>query len=270
MPEGDTIHRSAAAMRAGLVGRRVTRLITARAAGTPPPAGVEITVVEARGKHHLVWFSDGSALHTHMRMTGSWHLYAPHERWRFTPRAARAVIETAAVVAVCFNAPVVELLDEGAVDRHPALRRLGPDLCLLEPDLDAVVARSHGRDTDVTVGELLLDQTVAAGIGNVYKCEVCFLHRLHPWTPAARVDDDVRRALYRDAARLLQRNLSLPRRTTVEGARPGAVWVYGREGRPCRRCGTPIAVERQGDQARVTYWCPRCQPATAARVSTSK
>lgn len=262
MPEGDTIHRSAATLRRALVGRTLTRLDAPRLPGSMPPAGTAVDDVQARGKHLLVGFDDGHVLHTHMRMTGAWHVYRARERWRLGRGRMRVVLADDQVQAVCFDAPVVELLDDGAVERHPALSRLGPDLCLPDVDLDAAVARM-GRipEPDRHLVEVLLDQRVAAGIGNVFASELAFLAGRHPMATLEDVDVATRRGLMADAARLLQDNLDRSRRTTVPAAPEGSLWVYGRDGRPCRRCGTPILVARVGDGARPTYWCPRCQGA---------
>ncbi len=229
-----------------------------------PAVGATVDRVEARGKHLLVTTSDGYTLHTHMRMTGSWHLYRPGERWQRGATHVRARIEVPDAVAVCFDAPVVEVLDAGALARHPALRRLGPDLTGADPDLDEAVTRmARTPAPDAAFKEVLLDQRVASGVGNVYASEVCFLHRLDPRTPLHAVDVATRRDALASAARLLVANLTTVRRTTVPGAGDGALWVYGRGGRPCRRCRSPIVYARVGVDARGTYWCPRCQPAYA-------
>lgn len=226
-----------------------------------PPPGTAVDTVTARGKHLLVGFDDGHVLHTHMRMTGSWHVYRARDRWRHGRGRMRAVLADDQVQAVCFDAPVVELLDDQAVPRHPVLRRLGPDLCLPDADLDEVLDRM-GRipEPDRILVEVLLDQRVAAGIGNVFASEVAFLAGRHPLERLQHVAIPTRRALLVEATRLLQANLTTTQRTTVPGAPDGSLWVYGREGRPCRRCGTPIQLAKIGDGARPTYWCPRCQP----------
>jgi endonuclease VIII len=264
MPEGDTIHRAAAALRTALLGRALTRVELPRIAAPLPAVGATVTRVEARGKHLLVTTSDGLTVHTHQRMTGSWHLYRPGERWRKHPRAARVVLGAEGVVAVCFAAPVVEVLDAGALRRHPALRQLGPDLCDTGADIEEAVLRLgalvHG---DTTIGEALLDQRVACGVGNVYRCDVLFLHGIDPATPVARIPVPLRRELLATAATLLRDNLDAPERTTVAGAAPGSLWVHGRGGQPCRRCRTPIEVRRLGEHARYVYRCPRCQPPLA-------
>ncbi len=260
MPEGDTIHRTAASLRSALAGRTVTAIELPRVAGTLPRVGSQVEAVEARGKHLLVHFSDGLIVHTHLRMTGMWHVYAPGQRWRRPRSGARAVIAVDGAVAVCFFAPVVEVLDAPAVARHPSLRRLGPDLCLPTPDLDDALTRMERSDTQAPLADVLLDQRVASGIGNVYKSEVCFLHGRHPATPLAAVPPEERRALLATAADLLRNNLGGMPRTTVPGAPPGSLWVYGRAGEACRRCGTTVVAADLGTPPRVTYLCPGCQP----------
>jgi endonuclease VIII len=260
MPEGDTIHRVAASLRRALLGRALTRVELPRIAPPLPSLGAVVERVEARGKHLLVHTSDGLTVHTHQRMTGSWHLYRPGARWRKSPKAARVVLGVPGAVAVCFAAPVVQVLDDASLRRHPVLRRLGPDLCEPTPDLVEVLRRLAALDPGRALGEVLLDQTVACGIGNVYRCDVAFLQGIDPRIPLAEVSDDEREALYTTAARLLRQNLEGRGRTTVTGAPAGSLWVYGRGGEPCRNCGTAIAVGRLGTQNRVVYWCPHCQP----------
>lgn len=263
MPEGDTIHRSAATLQRALVGRTLTRLEAPRLPREMPPPGTAVEGVEARGKHLLVDFDDGHVLHTHMRMTGSWHVYRARERWRRGRNRMRVVLADDEVQAVCFDAPVVELLDDDAVTRHPVLRRLGPDLCLPDADLDEALERM-GRipEPDRILVEVLLDQRVAAGIGNVFASELAFLARTNPLAGLHDVDVATRRGLLEDATRLLRFNLTRSSRTTVPQSPDGTLWVYGRDGQPCRRCGTPIVLAKVGDGARPTYWCPRCQPRT--------
>jgi endonuclease VIII len=269
MPEGDTIHRAARTLRAALVGERLARVEVARHPAPLPTTGSHVTGVEARGKHLLIHTSDGLSIHTHQRMTGSWHLYRPGERWRKSPRAARVVLATARVVAVCFAAPVVEVLDVRGLARHPALRRLGPDLCEPSADLDDAAARLHRlSDPQRPVGEALLDQRIACGVGNVYRCDVLFLHQLHPWTPVGTVSTREARALIDTSAQLLRDNVDRVRRTTTAGPE-GSLWVHGRGGAPCRRCATPVEVAPLGEQARFAYWCPTCQPAPPGHAATS-
>jgi endonuclease-8 len=253
-------------MAPALVGRPVVRFEARRTPRPWPGEGTTVTGVEARGKHLLVHFDDGWTLQTHMRMTGSWHLYRPGERWRKPAHQARAVLEVSAVeaaddgsagddgwVAVCFSAPVVELV------RDARTGHLGPDLCRADADLDEVVRLMGTVDPSTPLADVLLDQRICCGVGNVYKSEVPFALGLHPLTPVGELDDARRRAVVDTAARQLRANLTTSSRTTLAGP-PGTLGVYGRRREPCRRCGTPIAWARAGAQARGTYWCPSCQP----------
>lgn len=262
MPEGDTLHRVADRLRPALAGKRLARFDAPRLRGDRPPAGATIESVTARGKHLLVDFAGGLSLRTHLRMTGSWHLYRTGERWRRPPYLARAVIETDdGWCAVCFSAPVVETFRRQAGE-PAALAGLGPDLCEPGADLDAVLARLAAlADPGDEIGVLLLDQRIAAGIGNIWKSESCFACGLDPFTPAGRIPEDTRRRLYATAHRLLRANLATgaPGPGRTGGGRGLA--VYRRAGRECVRCGTPVRARRQGPQARTTYWCPRCQVA---------
>jgi endonuclease-8 len=268
MPEGDTILRTARTLDRALAGRAVVRFEAPRLVGRRPAPGATVTGVEARGKHLLIHFEDhlgghprapgGLSLHTHMGMTGSWHLYRPGARWRKSPGAARVVLEVDSAVAVCFSAPVVEVLSEP--HRHPALARLGPDLSREGADVDDAVARMERLLPPTTeIGDVLLDQRVACGVGNVYKSEVLFACGVDPSTPLAELSPARRRQLVEEASRLLRANLDgWPRSTISTSERNGGLAVYGRAGRPCRRCGIPVRSRRQGE--RVTYWCPACQP----------
>ena len=259
MPEGDTITRTARTLHAALAGRVLTRFDAPRlgqVAAVRP--GTRVTGVEAVGKHCLVHLDDGRTLRTHMRMSGSWHLYRPRERWRRTPGAARVVLEVAPTedaegwVAVCFSAPVVELTATADV----AVAHLGPDLCRADADLDEAVRRFLRSDPGREVGVALLDQTVSAGIGNVYKSEALYVCGLDPFTPVADVTPEEARRLLGTAARLLRANLDTHQRTTVV---QGGVAVYGRAGRPCRRCGTLVLRRVHREDGRSSYWCPHCQ-----------
>lgn len=263
MPEGDTIHRTAAALRAVLAGQRLVRFAAPRVRAAGPAPGTRVRSVEARGKHLLIAFDGGSVLHTHMQMSGSWHVYRPGERWRRARGAARAILEVPDAVAVCFSAPIVELLDARAVEAHPRLSALGPDLCSPEADLDEALARLRHLPPGTEVGVALLDQRVACGVGNVYKSETLFACRTDPFARVADLDEPARRALLGTASKLLHRNLEGGPRATYGGG----LAVYGRARRPCPRCGTPIRCRRQGDAARTTYWCPTCQASRTAEVA---
>ncbi|MDH4141370.1 MAG: Fpg/Nei family DNA glycosylase [Chloroflexota bacterium] len=269
MPEGDTLARTAAGLRPHLVGREVR---SARAQGPGPLPKVErivgrrIESVEALGKNLLIRFDGGLELRTHLRMHGSWHRYRPGEPWRRPPARARLVLEVPGSVAICFDAPVVELFEQRAEGLHPALSQLGPDL--LSTVFDGAEARRRlrapeRRDLDIAVA--LLDQRALAGIGNVIKNEVLWLERVNPFTAVHALDDATVDELVATARRLLQANADRGHRAgrvTTLGDRgaPGPLYVYRRGGRPCRRCGAPIATTRQGeDLPRTTYWCPTCQ-----------
>jgi endonuclease-8 len=190
-----------------------------------------------------------------MRMTGAWHLYRVGERWRQPERRATAVLSFDDVVAVCFAAPVMELVRDA---REP-VAHLGPDILVDPFDLGEVIRRARRSDAP-TLGELLLEQRVCAGIGNIYKCESLWALRLDPWMRPAELDDERLRQLYLTARDLMRRNLVMPI------ARRHA--VHARGGRPCPRCGTPIRVRAQGHQARLSYFCPRCQSVAAVPSAT--
>ncbi|CAN5264229.1 Fpg/Nei family DNA glycosylase [soil metagenome] len=216
-----------------------------------------IEAVEARGKHLLVRFADGAVLRTHMRMTGSWHLYRGGEMWRRPQHLMRALVEVDGWLAVCFSAPVVSWERGPGGPLSDILDHLGPDLCLADADLDAAVdrmARWSGDDDEIK--PVLLDQRVACGVGNVYASEVLFACGVDPFAPVASLDDATRKRLLATASKLLRANLGAGPRTTVSGG----LAVYGRRGRPCHRCGTPVRMTVQGDDARVTFWCPSFQP----------
>lgn len=260
VPEGDTLFKTAARLRPALVGHRLLRFEAPRLRGDAPPPGATIAGVEARGKHLLVHFDGGCTLRTHLRMTGSWHLYRAGERWRKPVHLARVVLGVdSGWVAVCFQAPIVETYQRARAEPD-ALATLGPDLCLPESLDDAVLDHIVARAAQLTppgtsLGDALLDQRIAAGIGNVYKSEACFAAGLDPTGAFEWVTVEDRRRLWAVAARQLQANLGRAERRT----HPAGLAVYGRQGRPCHRCGTAIRMTRTGPLARTTYWCPACQ-----------
>ena len=268
MPEGDTLRRTADGLRPHLAGK-VLRAAAARAPGPRVDrlVGARIDAVESLGKNLLVRFDSGLELRTHLGMHGTWHRYRPGEPWRRSRARARLVLEVDGAVAVCFDARTVELLEIRAEPFHPPLGGLGPDL--LDPAVDETTALRRlaaPERADLPIAEALLDQRALAGIGNVYKCEVLFIERVHPLAPVGSLDRTTLARLIATARRLLvanaDRRTSGERRTT--GGDPAAggarLWVYGRGGRPCRRCGTRIATRRHGELPRVTWWCPGCQP----------
>jgi endonuclease VIII len=265
VPEGDTLFRTAAGLRPYLVGRTVTAARTAGPGAVPQVArivGHEITAVDSLGKNLLIRFDNGLEIRTHLRMNGSWHRYRPGERWRRPAGRARLVIEVPGAVAVCFDAPVVELLEVRAESLHPSLGKLGPDL--LDPDFDAGEALRRLRDPSragLSIGEALLDQRALAGIGNIWKNETLWTERVSPFTSVGALDDATLERLVATARRLLHASAGVAPGT-------GSRNVYGRSGRPCPRCRTLIASAQQGTEIpRTTYWCPTCQPTPVATAS---
>jgi endonuclease-8 len=272
VPEGDAIFRTARTLNRALAGRTVVRFESVFPALTrvhddTPVTGRRIESVTAAGKHVLMRLSGDLMLRTHMRMNGSWHVYRPGERWRRPRRDMRILVATDAYEAVGFNVPVAEFLDGRAEARQDDLRKMGPDLLAETFDVDEALRRVREHDADA-IADVLLNQRVVAGIGNVYKSEMLFLSGIDPFAPAKSVgDDDVRRILA-TARKYLRVNADTRsggivtymgfRRdaTPGQGARH---YVYARANRPCRRCGTPIRVRAQGPHARPTYWCPTCQ-----------
>ena len=271
MPEGDTLARIAVALRPYLAGR----VVTAARARLPGPqvariVGMKIDAVDAAGKNLLIKFDGGLELRTHLGLHGSWHRYRPGETWRRPPSRAALVIEVPGAVAVCFDAPVVELFERRAEVVHPTISMLGPDL--LAPNYDQDEAIRRLRDparAETAIGDAVLDQRAVAGVGNVYKSEVLFMEKVDPFAPMASVDDEALARVLTTAREQLQANARSDapagRSTTVDlktGKRlaPSRLWVYDRAGRPCHNCGTLIQAANQGTELpRTTYWCPSCQ-----------
>lgn len=255
MPEGDSIWQVAELLRPALAGAALTRFEAPRLNGPRPRLGERIASVEAAGKHLLVTFERGVIVATHLRMSGSWQLVRGGERWRRPRHLARLVIGVDGWEAVCFAAPVVR----SALSREELVGHLGPDLALADADLDAAVRRLAAlAATDATVADALLEQRVAAGLGNVYKSEVLWAERAHPATPIGELDPAQLRTLLERGAQLLRANLRPGPRVT-NAAVAGGHSVYGRRGRPCPRCGTAIVAANLGSPPRSTYWCPTCQ-----------
>ena len=263
MPEGDTIHTIARVMRPDLVGRALLE-VELRQRAAPWGPGAVGTSCEAIGKHLVLGFDAPSSgprtVRVHLGMKGSWHRYRPGENWHVGAHRRRVVLRTAEWVFVCFDAKEVDST------RRPAVHHLGPDLLAPEPSFDVIVARARAAGADLALGELLLAQTVACGIGNVYKCEALFLAGLDPWRPSGSLDDARLEALYRLAQALMQDNLERGGWRTTTRASPVPTrpaehrhFVYRRANRPCLRCGALVMSRLQGEQARMTYWCPRCQ-----------
>ena len=262
MPEGDSIHRIARALGRDLVGKTLDRVETHDQGVIKELAGRKVASVAAHGKHLVIEIEGDWSLRVHLGMHGRWR--------RFSALAAVPPNHTALLVAggsawACHRAYRAELVRTGALRTHPRLARLGPDLLAPEPDFDAMVARAkipaHGSRE---IAELLLDQRIASGGGNVYKSEILFVERVHPQTLVRDVGTTTLRCLFTTAARLMHRNLSTRRRESVPLRRrpePNSprLYVYGRGGKPCLQCGSRIVRIVQGDVARSTYFCPTCQ-----------
>lgn len=260
MPEGDTIHRAAAALRTALVGRPVTRFDAPRLYGPRPQLGRVIELVENHGKHLEIVWDDGLVLHTHMRMNGSWHLYRSGEPWRKPDHQMRVAIETADWVAVCFNAPVVETFREFDIHRHPGFGALGPDLCNApQAELDLCARRIYDYpDPEASIAEVLLDQHVACGVGNVYRSEILWACEINPFAHVHTLHPADCVQIINASARMLRLNFD-PSQRIAHPDLPGGLAVYGRNGQQCARCGDTVHVKRIGEHARLVYWCPGCQ-----------
>jgi endonuclease-8 len=274
MPEGDTIHRAAATLQRSIGGQVVTRFESVlpkltRVDADTPLRGRTVERVEARGKHLLMWFSGDLVLRTHMRMNGSWHIYRPGERWQRPHRDMRIVIETAAMHAVAFTVPVAEFITARDLANHDVVGDLGPDPLSDSFSAEDAIERmqAHGG---TEIADVLLDQRVIAGIGNVYKSEVLFGARVNPFARVGALTREQLAEIVAVAMRFMRANVGASasggivtyagmRRTTDRADPSARLWVYGRAGQPCRRCGTAISRQKQGPFARSTYWCPRCQ-----------
>jgi endonuclease-8 len=269
VPEGDTIARAAARLRPLLVGEPLLE-VRHRGAALHDLRGERVEAIETHGKHMWIRLDRARAIHVHLGMEGRWTLLSPAGLAAAPGRVASASLALVNRLggALCLWAPVVEVVS-GPDARAPARRhRLGPDVLAPDLDLDAVVDRALA-DGARPLGEVLLDQRVTAGIGNLWKSELCFLAGLDPRAPVASLERAALRQLYARAARMMTATVAGegPRATTSEpGRRPppalGRYWVYRRAGRPCARCGTPVARIMQGAPLpRSTYFCPRCQVA---------
>ena len=274
MPEGDTIFRAARTLHRALSGHVVERFESVFPALTrvhddEPITGRTIERVTAAGKHMLMYFSGGHVLRTHMRMSGSWHIYRPGETWQRARRDMRVLVATKEFEAVGFNIPVAEFVRMRDLARHDELRRLGPDLLGDTFDRTETVRRMRERG-DAAIGDVLLNQRVMAGVGNVYKSEVLFACGVNPFSRTGDLSDGQIECLVDTARRFLQANVTEKlapmttyagyRRTTRRDDPAERLWVYGRARKGCRRCGSAIQVKASGSDARLTYWCPTCQP----------
>ena len=256
MPEGDTIYRVAKQLDRGLTGQVIESSdFRIPSLATSDVSGATVLGTIPRGKHLLTRFDSGLTLRTHLKMDGSWSVHPRRSRWRKPAHTARVVLRTTTTEAVGFQV----VLDLVRTDKEDDLvGHLGPDL--LGPDWDPGLALRRLREhPDAPIGDALLEQRNLAGIGNVFKAELCFLARVDPLTPVGAVPDLP--ALVAKAKQLLEVNKDRSTRITTADARRGyQLWVYGRRG-PCLRCGTGVRKADQGPlgQERPTYWCPTCQ-----------
>ena len=266
MPEGDTIHRVARILGRELTGRKMTSLSLDDRGEVAELAGRLVEGIEPVGKHMFIHLEGGWSVRIHLGMKGSWRRL--HVRQR-RPTNATVTVVVGKTAYVCSGAYRAETVRTDAARRHPKVARLGPDLLAEPPEIDEAVRRArHPARADREIGDLVLDQRVAAGIGNIYKSEVLFECGIHPRTPVGQLEPEQVRAVFEKAAHLMRLNLLTRRRTHVPLRRrptPSSqrLWVYMRRGKPCLDCGTPIERFLQGDMGRSTYFCPTCQSATA-------
>ena len=279
MPEGDTIYRSARAMQRAIGGKLCTGFETglaplARVNDDAPLAGRMVEKVESRGKWLLVHFSGDLILVTHMLMSGSWHLYKTGEKWWMGRDRMRAVIRTADWQAVAFNVPVAEFHTERSLARYSQIPKLGVDALSEGYTVEKGVAalRAYGaQHPEAEIAVVLLNQRVIAGLGNVYKSEVAFAAGVNPFRAMSTITDRELEVMAEVSQKWLKVNVldgagdgivtySGNRRTTGSSDRTERLFVYGRQGQECRRCGALVQMRKQGEQARSTYWCGGCQP----------
>jgi len=276
MPEGDTIFRTARALGRALLAKPVTAFrstypMLTRFNDDTPLIGQTVDSVNSRGKWLLIRFSGGGTLATHMLMSGSWHIYRHGERWQRPREAMRILLDNSDYVAVGFSVPVAKMMRAQELAR--ALRIPPAAIDVLSADFDAnEVARRMREHDGEEIGDVLLHQEVIAGVGNVFKSEICFVTATNPFCKAADLDSERAALLVATSRRLVKANVledsgdlivtygGRQRRTTHESDPSASLWVYGRNGEPCRKCGERIRRRIQGPDARVTFWCRQCQP----------
>lgn len=263
MPEGDTIYRTAVSLRPALEGRTIAGVrLRDRQFEPDRLQGAAVTSVEARGKHLLMHLDRGGAIHSHMGMTGSWHIYRRGETWRKPQHYAALVLAVDELDVICFSPKLLELLSADQLRHHVHLRTLGPDLLAREFDVPDAVRRFRARN-ELPLGEAVMNQTIVSGIGNVYKSDLLFLMGFDPFAAVAKFTDEELAAMIERARRLMLQNLSGAARQTRFRGDGRRLWCYGRSGEACFKCGAVIQLRRQGDAGRTTCWCPACQPARA-------
>jgi endonuclease VIII len=276
VPEGDTIFRTARSLTRALVGRPITGFcsnypLLTRFHEDTPLTGRQVERVESRGKWLLMYFSGGNILVTHMLMSGSWHIYRPGEPWLKPRDHMRIVIETSVCHAVGFRVPVAHMHTVRSLERDSRIPQPAKDVLNVGFDAREAIERLRACGHE-EIGDVLLHQQVLAGVGNVFKSEACFVTGVNPFCRVCDLGDDQLDMLVAASQRLIAANVledssdtivtyrGQHRRTTHESNPGASLWVYGRRGEPCRRCGDPVRRRAQGPDARVTFWCQQCQP----------
>lgn len=276
MPEGDTIFRTARALTRALVGKPIIGFrsnypLLTRFHDNTPLTGQIVDRVESRGKWVLMYFSGGGILATHMLMSGSWHIYRPGERWQQPGRNMRIVLENSVCQAVGFRVPVARMHTVSSLARDRRIPNSTTDVLNPDFDADAVTERIHAYANE-EIGDVLLHQELLAGVGNAFKSEICFVTGINPFCRVADLRPEQVDALIHASQELMAANVledsgdsivtyrGQHRRTAHTSDPTASLWVYGRATEPCRRCGDRIRRRIQGPDARVTFWCPQCQP----------
>jgi endonuclease-8 len=265
MPEGDTIFRAARTLHRALAGSTVTGFETqlpalARVDTDRPIVGRTVEYARATGKWLQIGFSGDLVLLTHMLMSGSWHIYRPGEAWQKSRYHMRVAIATPAIIAVAFNVQVAEFHTGRSLARRQGFNQLGPDLLGANFDDAEAVARL-GSNPDPELGVALLSQSILAGIGNVFKSEVCFVAGVNPFQRVGALSRMQLESIVSTARQLMAANVTNHgmRQTTGSPDPEERLWVYQRTGQPCRNCGAAILSRKQGIDARTSFWCPVCQ-----------
>ena len=276
MPEGDTIFRTARALGRALINMPITGFrsnypLLTRFDDQTPLTGQLVSRIESRGKWMLIYFSGGGILATHLLMSGSWHIYRPGERWQQPSFHMRIVIENSSYQAVGFKVPVAQMHTAQSLVRDRRIPQPASDVLNKSFDAGAVLERMLAYANE-EIGDVLLHQEVLAGVGNVFKSEVCFVNGINPFCKVADLAVHQIDSLIRSAQRLIAANVledsgetivtyrGQNRRTTHQSDPTASLWAYGRNGDPCRKCGDRIRRRIQGPDARVTFWCQQCQP----------
>jgi endonuclease-8 len=282
MPEGDSIYRAARTLNLALGGQTVTSFESAlphlsRVEVDQGVVGRTVEKVAAQGKWLLMYFSGGLILLSHMRMSGSWHIYRPGEPWKRGRYYMRVVIGTPKIVAVAFKVPIAEFHTAESLTRREGFRSVGPSTLAENFDESDAIARLRARP-DLEIGVSLLTQSLLAGIGNIFKSEICFACGINPFRTVADLTDNDLKCLVLKARKFMLASVAersgnkittyVPmRRSSGRTNVAERLWVYKRTGEPCRHCGRAIVSHKQGFDGRTSFWCPRCQPMGMKRAS---